>query len=98
VDDAAKLETVKQYLRRKYATNVEGLKTLADRIAESAVKAVTITGQTFEGGSAQGVITFEKLAYLNAVEQLILELDPDNTPKAPPAVAFADFSSSHLET
>ena len=98
MDDAAKLETVKQYLRRKYATNVEGLKTLADRIAESAVKSVTITGQTFEGGSAQGQITFEKLAYLSAVEQLILELDPDNTPTAPAAVSYADFSSSQTET
>lgn len=98
MDDAAKLETVKQYLRRKYASDVPGLKTLADRIAESAVRAVTITGQTFEGGSAQGQITFEKLAYLNAVEQLILELDPDNTPTAPPAVTFADFRDSFLET
>lgn len=98
MDDAAKLEVAKQYLRRKYAADVPGLKTLADRIAESAFRAVTITGQTFEGGSAQGQITFDKLAYLGAVEALIAELDPDNTPTAPAAVTFADFSGAYTET
>lgn len=98
MDDAAKLEVAKQYLRRKYASDLQGLKSLADRIAESAFAAVTITGQTFEGGSAQGTVTFEKLAYLSAVEAIIAEIDPDNTPTAPAAVAFADFSDSQLET
>lgn len=98
MDDSAKLEIAKQYLRRKYLNDLAGLKTLADRIAEGAFAAVTITGQTFEGGSAQGTVTFEKLAYLGAVEQIIAELDPDHTPMAPAAVRFADFRDTSLET
>jgi hypothetical protein len=98
VDDSTRIEIAKQYLRRKYASDVPGLKTLANRIAESAFAAVTITGQTFEGGSAQGTVTFEKMAYLSAVEQVLAELDPDNTPTAPAAVRFADFRDSYLET
>lgn len=88
MDDASRIATVKQYLRRKYAGDVNGLKALANQVAESAVAAVTITGQTFEGGSAQGTVTFEKLAYLAAVEAVILELDSDAPRPSIAAVAY----------
>lgn len=93
MDDAARIETAKRYLRRTYYNNVNGLKELAERIwnQHGAVDAVTITGQTFEGGQAQGQLTFEPLAYLAAVEELIAELDPDNTPPERPNVTVAQF-------
>ena len=92
--DAAKISTLKQYLRR---TNVgdDGLaklKALADTLFGSATNEVTITGNSFEGGTASGVVTFPKMAYLQAVEELILELDPTNTPTAPDQSAIVDFS------
>lgn len=65
------------FLRRKYAADLPGLKALAEKVAGSSFKAVTITGNSFEGGSAQGVITFEPLEYLGACEEILLELDPD---------------------
>ena len=98
MDDAARIEIAKQYLRRRYLNDVAGLKALANRIAESAFATVTITGNTFEGGSAQGTVTFEKLAYLGAVEALIVELDPDNAPVVPPAGRIMDFSQRCVET
>jgi hypothetical protein len=89
VDDASRIATAKQYLRRTYADNINGLKALAAQVAESAFSAVTITGQTFEGGSAQGTVTFEKMAYLTAVEAVIAELD--TTAPRPSIAAVAYF-------
>ena len=62
MDDNAKVATAKAYLRRKYTNDLQGLKNLADTVAASAFEHVTITGQSFEGGSAQGQVSFEKLA------------------------------------
>ena len=76
MDDAARIETLKSYLRRKYAADLVGLKALADTAVENATDPVTITGQTFEGGGHSGQITFEPMAYLAAVEAVIMELDP----------------------
>lgn len=90
-----------RYLRRKYggdSPNVTGLKALADQLASGLSESVTITGHTFEGGSAQGVVTFERLAYLAAVEALIIELDPDNAPDEPASTRYADFRHNTLET
>lgn len=92
VDSADRIETVKRYLRRKYAADVSGLKALAEKIfTGGATNAVTINGQSFEGGSAQGVITFEPLAYLKAVEEVIAELD-DDAPLETPNSAQLRFS------
>ena len=82
MDDASKLETIKQYLRRKYASDLAGLKTLADTIAASATESVTLTGQTFEGSSHQGVLVFASIDYLAAIEAVIMEIDP--SPVIPP--------------
>lgn len=93
MDDDARIATVMQYLRRKYENNVAGLKALAESIATTGLEAVTITGHAAEGASVQGQLTFEPLAYLAAVEAMILELDPDNTPAAPGGGTVIDFST-----
>ncbi len=83
MDDADRISTLKTYLRRKYALDLLGLKALADRVVVAATQAVTITGTAHEGGSGQGTITFEPMAYLAAVEEIIAEFDPDAPPPAP---------------
>ncbi|MBC7366753.1 MAG: hypothetical protein H7343_08055 [Undibacterium sp.] len=99
MDDASRIATATQYLRRKYAGDLIGLKRLADTIATNgAFESVTITGQGFEGGQASGALTFEPMAYLGAVEALILELDPTGTPGGPAPTHYADFSRGYLET
>lgn len=73
---AERIHAAKRYLRRVYANNVPGLEALATSVATSAFESVTITGSGYEGGSDTGVITFEPLEYLSALEDLISELDP----------------------
>ena len=100
MDDAARIATATRYLRRKYTGDVNGLRRLADTVATTggAFESVTITGQGFEGGQASGALTFEPLAYLAAIEALIIELDPDNTPAGPSPSRLADFSAGYLQT
>lgn len=76
----ANVEVWKRRFRRKYATDVEGLKTLSDQIASEAGEVVTITQSNMEGGSASGVITGNKLEMLAAAEDIIAELD-NTTPQ-----------------
>jgi len=97
VSPADRIATAKRYLRRKYADNIEGLKTLAETVASSAFSSVTITGNAYEGGSANGQITFEPLEYLGAVEELIAELDPDS-PQPAASVIHTDYSCRMVET
>ena len=80
--DADAIYAAKLYLRRVYADNLTGLKALATTVATEAFDSVTLTGQSFEGGSHTGQLTFPRLAYLRAVEELIIELDPDTVPAA----------------
>lgn len=89
---AERILAAKKYLRRKYVEDVDGLKTLAETIALGAFEAVTITGNAYEGGSANGLISFERLAYLSAVEDVIAELDPDNVPAPAPMVMHSSFA------
>jgi hypothetical protein len=91
MDDASRIETAKRYLRRKYATDLLGLRALADSVAECATDAVTLTGQSFEGGSHSGAVTFEPMAYLTAIEDVLAELD-DTVPPPPPDRAYARFA------
>lgn len=98
MDDAARIAIAKNYLRRKYANDAEGLRTLMDTVASCLDETVTLTGNSFEGGSASGQITFERMAYLAAIMDVLDEIDPDNAPEAPPAVRHADFSCGPLET
>lgn len=98
MDDAARIQIAKSYLRRKYADDVPGLRTLMEEVAACLSESVTLTGNSFEGGSASGQITFERLAYLGAIMEVLDELDPDNAPEAPQPVRHADFSFGPLET
>ncbi len=94
---AENIRTAKAYLRRKYSENVEGLKALADTIAEGAFEAVTLTGNAYEGGSASGQITFAPMEYLAAVEELISELDP-TAPQPAPLVMHSTFAHRPVQT
>lgn len=69
----------KQYLRRTFATNLPGLRTLADTFAAELADSVTITSQSFEGGSHAGQITMPVGLKLQAVEEILVELDSTGT-------------------
>lgn len=88
---ADRVATAKKYLRRKYQGNVAGLKTLVDTIAEDAFETVTITGSGYEGGNDSGQITFEKLEYLSALEDVISEMD-STVPQPAATCVLSDFS------
>lgn len=88
---ADRIQAAKRYLRRKYASNVDGLKALADKVAEGAFESVTITGSGYEGGSDSGMITFEPLEYIAALEDIISELDSESPQPATMRVE-SDFS------
>lgn len=62
------------YLRR--TQTVEELKTLAAATWDEATDTVTLTTNSYEGGSASGTLTFEKATLGLAIERLIGELDP----------------------
>lgn len=98
MDSAAKIQTLQRALRRKYANDVLGLKKLWEQVFGCSTEFVLINGNAYEGGSASGVVLFEPLEYLAAVEALLSELDPTGTPLAPPAGALADFRCTFLQT
>lgn len=98
MDDNARIETCRRYLRMEYAGNAVGLRRLAKSVAEGAFDAVTITGQGFEGGSANGQVTFEKLAYLTAAMDVLGEVDPDNDTVQPVRGALTTFAYRRIET
>lgn len=101
---AFKLNVCLQFLRRTYyrpATqgwDVEKLKSLAADTYVAATETVTITGTSSELGSFTGQITFEKIILLGALEQLLIEVDPDNTPAPPPSGYTPDFSCRPIST
>lgn len=104
MDDAAKLAACTQYLRRTYylratATwNIPALRQLSTTAFSEASNAVTITSTGSEaGGSAQGQVTFDKWLLISAVESLLLEVDPDNTPDAPPSGSIPDHSQRYVQ-
>lgn len=79
-DFGSNLRYALMYLRRKYTVsgvlNLASLNALADQVASSAQEEVIITATTFEGGSHQAQLKFDKLALATAIEQLIQEADP----------------------
>ncbi len=88
---ADRISAAKRYLRRKYATNLAGLKTLADTVAGGAFESVTITGSGYEGGNDTGQITFEPMEYLAALEEIIAEMD-STVPQPASMCIESDFS------
>jgi hypothetical protein len=83
--DSEKIAGVKSYLRRN-KTLVE-LKALADSTFASATEEVIITSIGTEGSSTSGQVSFPKWLLLQALEELISELDPSPTS----ARQFADI-------
>ncbi|AKC83775.1 hypothetical protein IMCC26134_15105 [Verrucomicrobia bacterium IMCC26134] len=81
------LATLRQYLRRKYASNLTGLRAMADTTFASATETVTLTSLSAEGGSHSGEITCPKGLLLEAIESILLELD-DTAPRASSCAAF----------
>lgn len=98
MDTASRISTAKDYLRRKYAVDPAGLRALMDNVAVEATDDVIITGQSFEGGSHTGQLTFERMAYLRAIMDVLDEVDPDNAPTREPTIQHADFSGSYITT
>jgi len=99
VDDASKIETIKQYLRVKHgtgATAIAILRQLMDQLAGEATDSVTLTGGTFEGGQHTGQVNFPKIMYLQCVLSRLSELDPTIETGAL-SVTFASFNSRFLE-
>jgi hypothetical protein len=83
--DSEKIAGVKSYLRRN--KSLEDLKALADSVFLTATEEVTITSIGTEGSSTSGQVSFPKWLLLQALEELISELDP--TPAS--ARQFADI-------
>jgi len=98
MDSAAKINTLMQGLRMKYAGNIPGLRALWEQVFAGSTEFVEITGSAYEGGSDSGVQVLERLEYLKAVQDVLAELDPSAVPSAPPTSTFADFRANWLQT
>jgi hypothetical protein len=89
--DAHLRPAIEKYIRRKYAADLQGLKKLADQYwADATSDQVTLTTQSFDGGSASGAITCPRSLLLDVVEDLIAELD-DTAPAPRPSAAYIRF-------
>jgi hypothetical protein len=105
MDDAAKLATCIQYLRRTYylrassSWNLTALRAIATAAFAEASEQVTIIGTGSEaGGTASGQVTFDKWILIAAVNAVLEEADPDGLPAAPPSGSIPDFSCRPTET
>ncbi|HSV73475.1 MAG TPA: hypothetical protein VLH79_06925 [Chthonomonadales bacterium] len=99
MDEAAKIETFKEWLRVRYAGDVVGLRRYVQALGDgSAADSVVITSQSFVDGSAAGQLVLEPLARLRAALDVLRELDPDNAPDSQPAGRIFDFSQRCIET
>jgi hypothetical protein len=99
MDSASRIETRKQFLRIKYASDVNGLRTYILSLGDgAAADPMVINSHSFESGQATGQVTLEPLAELNAAMAVLAELDPTNTPSSPSRIRYADFSSMPTES
>lgn len=78
--DREKIDYAKSFLRR--TKSLPELKQLAVDTFGAATDTITLTSGAFEGGSQSGQITFEKALLGKAIEELLMEIDPDY--KLPP--------------
>jgi len=86
MDDNAKLAACLQFLRRSHYT--------AGVYDVAAIR--TASAAAFAEGTEQ--VTFDKWILIAAYEQLLLEVDPANTPAPPPSGWIPDFSGRYVET
>lgn len=68
--------TLQTYLRIKYRGDPTGLRRLADETFAEATETVTLTANSHEGGSASGVINCPKGLLLEAIMDVLAEIDP----------------------
>jgi len=88
------LRALKANLRRRYASDLVGLKREADRVFVLATEAVTITAHSFVDGSASGELTCPRAVYLAAIEEVLTELDTTAPRASICAVAYFRGSST----
>lgn len=87
--DATALTAYRQYLRRAYANNLSGLKELATAAAAELATGVVITATSSEaGGSASGQLAVSPSERLDAIEAVILELDPATPRPSRQSIAY----------
>ena len=104
MSDDLKLSACLQYLRRTYylpATqlwDLPKLKAIATAAYAEASEQVTIVATASDLGSTTGQVTFDKWLLIAAVEQLLLEVDPDNTPAPPSRGYIPDYSCLRTST
>jgi hypothetical protein len=99
VDEAAKIETFKEWLRVKYANDLLGLRKLIDVLGSGeASDSIVITSHQFVDGSSSGQMVLEPMVKLRAALEVLRELDPDNAPDTRPAGRLMDFSNRMVET
>lgn len=95
MDAADQVNEFKRVYRRRFRGDINGLRAEADRL-ERECSDVTITQQSFEGGSASGVHTRATLCRLRACNDLLAEFD-DDEPLDPPNVARVRFAPTAAE-
>lgn len=95
--DASSIEAIAAYLRRKYAANLAGLKSLADQVAPQAMAAEQFTMLSLEGGSAQSTVNVPAATLLLVIERLIAEIDPSYSPP-PTQVTRHTYAQYNLST
>lgn len=69
------LRALKSSLRRRYASDLTGLRAECDRVLALATEAVTITSHNFVDGGASGEVSCPRGLYLAALEDTLAELD-----------------------
>lgn len=89
--DADRIETYTQFLRIKYADDVEGLRALVLELGEQAATSVVVTASGFEGEQSSGQLVLEPMARLKAAQDVLAELDPTGTPAERPNYTYARF-------
>lgn len=99
MDQASQIETYKEWLRVKYASDLPGLRRLVTTLGDgSASDATVITSQNFTDGGAAGQLVLEPMVKLAAALAVLRELDPENAPDSQPSGRLIDFSCRIIET
>lgn len=99
MDQASQIETYKEWLRVKYASDLPGLRRLVTTLGDgSASDATVITSQNFTDGGAAGQLVLEPMVKLAAALAVLRELDPTNAPTSRAAGRLVDFSCRIIET
>ena len=96
---ALNLSTARDFLRRKYAANLTGLRAEIERVGGMAMNTrLNLTGQSFEGGSHNGEVAFTAMEYLRALLDVEADLAPETVSSAAPScIRYADHSSRLAE-